>query len=86
MILPNLSGIESAPGEDLSGIDPASGEDSSGIDPVSREDESREDESEIEFSYGEAMFWILLTKVIWLSSEFMAVSFSRSGFCVRAIT
>ena len=41
MILPNLSGIESAFGEDLSQIEPAN-----------REDESGEDESRIESSSG----------------------------------
>ena len=32
LILPNLSGIESAAGVGLSGIEPASGEDKSGVD------------------------------------------------------
>ena len=45
LILPNLSGIESASGEDSSGIEPASGEDESG-----------EDESGIESGSGAGMF------------------------------
>ena len=47
LILPNLSGIESASGEDSSGIEPASGEDESG-----------EDESGIESGSGAGMFWL----------------------------
>ena len=50
LILPILSAIESASGEDSSGIDPASGEDSSG------EDESGDDESGIESGSGGGMF------------------------------
>ena len=45
LILPNLSEIESASGEDSSGIEPASGEDESG-----------EDESGIESGSGAGMF------------------------------
>ena len=56
LILPILSAIESASGEDSSGIDPASGEDSSGIEPASGEDESEEGESVIESSSEAGMF------------------------------
>ena len=45
MILPNLSGIESASGEDESGLEPSSGEDESG-----------DDESGIESGSGVGMF------------------------------
>ena len=70
LILPTLSAIESA-----------SGEDSSGIEPASREDESGEDEPRLESGSGAGMFWLFFTYLIWLFSEFMAVSLSRSGFC-----
>ena len=63
--MPNLSGIESASGEDSSGIEPALGKDESG-----------QDESGIESGSGTGMFWLFLTNLIWLFSEFMAVSFS----------
>ena len=65
LILLNLSGIESASGDDPSGIEPASGKDDSG-----------EDESGIESDSGTGMFWLFFTYLIWLFSEFMAVSFS----------
>ena len=55
--MPNLSGIESASGEDSSGIEPASGEDESG-----------EDESGIESGSGAGMFWLSFTSLIWLFS------------------
>ena len=71
----NLCWIESASGENLSGIDPASGEDSFGIDPASGEDGSGQHESQIESSSGAGTFWSFLTYLIWLFSEFMAVSF-----------
>ena len=58
MILPDLSGIESASGEDSSGKEPASGEDESG-----------EDESGIESGSGTGMFCFLLTYFIWLFSK-----------------
>ena len=60
----------------LSGIESASGEDSSGIGPASGEDESGEDESGLESGSGTGMFWLFFTYLIWLFSEFMAVSFS----------
>ena len=62
--MPNLSGIESASGEDSSGIDPASGEHSSGIDPASGENESRDDESGIESVSGAGMSCLFLTNLI----------------------
>ena len=55
--------------------------DLSGIESASGEDESGEDESGIESGSGAGMFWLFFTYLIWLFSEFMAVSFSRSGFC-----
>ena len=54
MILPNLSGTESASGEDESGIEPSSGEDESG-----------EDESGIESGSGAGMFCLFLTNLIF---------------------
>ena len=80
---PNLCWIESASGKDSSGIDLASGEDSSEIEPASGKDESGEDESGIEshFGSGTGMFWSFLTNLVWLFSEFMAVSFSQNWFC-----
>ena len=80
MILPNLSGIESASGEDSSGIDPASGRDSSRIKPASGKDESGEDETGKESNSGAGNFWKVLTNFIWLFSEVLAVSLFRSGF------
>ena len=68
--LPTLCGIESASGEDSSGIEPASGEDESG-----------EDESGLESGSGAGMICLFLTNLIWLISELMAMSFSRTGFC-----
>ena len=70
LILPTLSAIESASGEDSSGIEPASGEDESG-----------EDESGLESGSGAGMICLFLTNLIWLISELMAMSFSRTGFC-----
>ena len=55
MILLNLSGIESASGEDESGIEPSSGEDQSG-----------QDESGIESGSRAGMFCLFLTYLIWL--------------------
>ena len=56
MILPNLSSIESASGEDLSGIEPTSGKDSSGIEPASEIDESGQGESGEDVSGRESSF------------------------------
>ena len=53
MILPNLSGIESASGENESGVEPSSGEDESG-----------DDESGIESGSGVGMFCLFLTNLI----------------------
>ena len=54
MILPNLSGIE-----------PASGEDESGIEPSSGEDESGKDESRIESGSGVGMSCLVLTNLFF---------------------
>ena len=70
----------------FSGIESASGEDSSGIKPASGEDESGEDESGIESGSGAGMFCLFLTNLIWLFSEFMAVSFSQIGCCSNQYT
>ena len=48
----------------LSGKESASGEDSSGIEPASG----------MESSSGVGMFWLFLTNLIWLFSEFKAAS------------
>ena len=79
--MPNLSGKESASGEDESGIETTSGEDESGIEPSSGEDESGEDESGIESGSGAGMFCLFLTNLIWLFSEFMVVSLFWNEFC-----
>ena len=71
MILPTLSGIASASGEDSSGIEPASGEDESG-----------EDESGLEFGSGADMICLFLTNLVWLISDWMAMSFSEQDFAV----
>ena len=81
MIFVNLSGIESASGEDSSGIDPASGEDLSGREPVHADDESGEDESGKEYGSGAGMICLVLTNLFSLISELMTLSISRIGFC-----
>ena len=69
LILPAFSGIESASGEDSSGIEPASGK-----------DEPRQHESGLESGSGEGLICLCLTNLIWLISELMAMSLSRTGF------
>ena len=48
---------------ELSGIESASGEDSSGTEPASGEDESGEDESGIGSGSGASMFCLFLTLI-----------------------
>ena len=52
----------------LSGIDSASGEDSSGMGSASGEGESGEDESGIESGSGAGIFCLFFTNLIWLFS------------------
>ena len=58
LILPNLSGIESASGEDSSRIELASGE-----------DESEEDESGLESGSGAGMICLFFTNLVWLITK-----------------
>ena len=59
--MPNLSGIESASGQDFSGINPASGEDESGIESGS----------------GVGMFCLFLTNLLWFFWVYGGVVFSK---------
>ena len=70
--MPNLSGIESASGQDFSGIDPASGEDSSGIEPSSGEDESG-----IASGSGAGMFCLFWTNLRLFFWVYGGVVFSK---------